>query len=548
MDLVVKMLLNSKDFESGIVNAKAKMNIFSSSTKQVSESFKKSFAVISKAAGALGVAVSAGKIAKDFVNASQTIGDKWNNTMIAAKESYGRFVFSISSGTSDILKNFQKSIQAARDFAAEMDALGSAKISNQYARLKYMNPFNEAILNAQNKGNTKEQRESYLNQAKGIYESYKSNADIVKDKAINSVILKLKTYLPGYNINEQNIMPLVDELYLNTINGIYNAETKRYKELTSKDFWKGNAVVNSKSQREKAAESVMLGEGYSRQQISQAKMFATLSEVNDEELKMMLEIISSYENVRNELIGMQRRMLRPENALMSSGGTTGDSSSKRLYDSVVLDIPDAKPIMQIEETIAKLPAEIDALTPVLEQLHEEWMKNLETMNLYAQAIGSIGGAFSSLSELMNDDSPAKAAMASMAALANAAQTMIGTYTSLAAAATASGAMKAGESIPWPYNMIAMVSYAATAFSTIASIKSTIGGYAYGGIVPGNSYSGDNVLIRANSGEMVLNDAQQDNLWYMLNHGGGSGGGRVQFVIEGQTLKGVLDNYDKTSNL
>lgn len=47
-------------------------------------------------------------------------------------------------------------------------------------------------------------------------------------------------------------------------------------------------------------------------------------------------------------------------------------------------------------------------------------------------------------------------------------------------------------------------------------------FANGGIVPGTSYSGDNVIARVNSGEMVLNSAQQGNLWNMLN--GGMGGG------------------------
>lgn len=40
----------------------------------------------------------------------------------------------------------------------------------------------------------------------------------------------------------------------------------------------------------------------------------------------------------------------------------------------------------------------------------------------------------------------------------------------------------------------------------------------GGIVPGNSYSGDRVMIRANSSEMVLNSRQQANLFNMANNG------------------------------
>lgn len=59
-------------------------------------------------------------------------------------------------------------------------------------------------------------------------------------------------------------------------------------------------------------------------------------------------------------------------------------------------------------------------------------------------------------------------------------------------------------------------------SVIAS-KPTPPSFATGGIVPGNSYSGDRVRANVNSGEMILNAAQQRSLWEMAN-GRGAGGG------------------------
>jgi hypothetical protein len=46
-------------------------------------------------------------------------------------------------------------------------------------------------------------------------------------------------------------------------------------------------------------------------------------------------------------------------------------------------------------------------------------------------------------------------------------------------------------------------------------------YATGGIVPGTAYSGDSIPARLNSGEMVLNDAQQAALFSLANGGGGA---------------------------
>ena len=79
-------------------------------------------------------------------------------------------------------------------------------------------------------------------------------------------------------------------------------------------------------------------------------------------------------------------------------------------------------------------------------------------------------------------------------------------------------------------------------SIVAAAKSSFAGsYADGGIVGGSSYSGDHLWARVNSGEMIL---PQDKWTSLL----GGGGGRVQFVIEGSQLKGVLDNFNKIENL
>ena len=74
-------------------------------------------------------------------------------------------------------------------------------------------------------------------------------------------------------------------------------------------------------------------------------------------------------------------------------------------------------------------------------------------------------------------------------------------------------------------------------------------FATGGVVGGSSYSGDRVPALLNSGEMVLNRAQQSNLWRMVNSQAVSGRhGQVEFRIDGSTLVGVLDNQGRKSRL
>lgn len=71
-------------------------------------------------------------------------------------------------------------------------------------------------------------------------------------------------------------------------------------------------------------------------------------------------------------------------------------------------------------------------------------------------------------------------------------------------------------------------------------------FANGGIVGGTKYYGDQNLARVNSGEMIMNGTQQKHLWDAIskNRLGNSLGGKVEFEISGQKLKGVLNNYDK----
>lgn len=62
-----------------------------------------------------------------------------------------------------------------------------------------------------------------------------------------------------------------------------------------------------------------------------------------------------------------------------------------------------------------------------------------------------------------------------------------------------------------------LAFGITGTAQMISLISTIGSFATGGIIPGNSTSGDKLYARVNSGEMILNTTQQANLFKMLNH-------------------------------
>lgn len=102
-----------------------------------------------------------------------------------------------------------------------------------------------------------------------------------------------------------------------------------------------------------------------------------------------------------------------------------------------------------------------------------------------------------------------------------------------------GATASGAKMPFPLNLIAI----ATGIAAVVAALATMSKFAKGGIVGGNSAHGDHNLARVNSGEMILNKAQQGTLFKAISSGS-LGGGNVEFKIKGADLVGTINNYSK----
>jgi hypothetical protein len=135
----------------------------------------------------------------------------------------------------------------------------------------------------------------------------------------------------------------------------------------------------------------------------------------------------------------------------------------------------------------------------------------------ASAISSIGSALQSI-----EDPGAKVAGLIATAIGNIALTF-------------ASSLK-GTVGPWDW-IAAAAAGTATMLTTIASIKSaTKGSFSEGGMVKGNSYSGDNIFAgnaMVNAGELVLNKAQQATLAQNLQGEGRSI--NVQGILSGENI-------------
>lgn len=131
-------------------------------------------------------------------------------------------------------------------------------------------------------------------------------------------------------------------------------------------------------------------------------------------------------------------------------------------------------------------------------------KNIDEADNYAASIANVASAFGMLTGAAQDDQTAVAQWA-LQSISNIANVISQTMGLAMARGTASAA-----AAPWPANIGAIASVIATIVNTFASFPK----FADGGIVGGSSYFGDKLLARVNSGELILNQKQQESLYHM----------------------------------
>lgn len=178
---------------------------------------------------------------------------------------------------------------------------------------------------------------------------------------------------------------------------------------------------------------------------------------------------------------------------------------------------------QLDQFAPKDPFDIEVDVNFKDLQKIEDLKLKETMKaaqMAANAVSSIGDAFSSI-----EDPSAKAAGMVMQAIASIA---------LGFAQASAQPNTAGTGWGW----LAWLAAGATAMATTISTIHSLTNLSEGGFVPGNSYSGDNIpgnggTVGLNSGELVLNRSQQNNLANALQ--GGPQGIDLRAVVSGEQI-------------
>lgn len=196
---------------------------------------------------------------------------------------------------------------------------------------------------------------------------------------------------------------------------------------------------------------------------------------------------------------------------------------------------DTKGVEEMDKQLSKLTEDYNKQSEEVDKYSKRSEKIGKLTSAFSDVgnkVGELGSLFSQLGDATDD-----AGVKTMSIIAQAVATM--------ALSFANALKNCGSWYEWlVFGVTGMVQLA----SMVSQIKQlTAGGYAEGGIIPGNSFAGDKVMAMVNSGEMILNTHQQKNLFDMLNGitGTGISSSKVELTgkIRGKDLLLVQKNYN-----
>ena len=485
-------------------------------------------------------------VAKDAFFASEATVDEWGRVMDSSKSLYEGFLTSLNTGDiSGFLGRIDSIVQAARAAYNELDRLGTMK-TIQAPKMSAQQTENERMRMMIQTGR-------YIAPVDGRRASMQNGQLLTPDQ-----IKRIEQQLQG---GMQKVVTLVGNEVAQTgraIDAVYNRQAQELG-MSLKEFRKGTSSMAEFDKRmagyeqykewDKQARTEFAkqgGRGYvnfdKSNPFAEFKKWGTFR-VDGDRYNDLVKLIQQRDQQAGSLYGMQSQAYRTMNRaegvtvskLMRGGGTgggggrSGGGGGGGGFDisSIAFNAPQVTPEQMIappsvweeyadgiKKTFGTIGDGMDNLTewtnnfdPYTEKLNEMTKAAKQqqmAFGMAGQAADNLGAALAGM-----DDPAARAAGTVISAIANIA---LGFGQAVAQA----GSMG-------PYAWLAYVAAGTAALATTISTVHSLTGYAQGGIVKGNSYSGDNIYggpdAMVNAGELVLTKAQQGNLASQLQEGG-----------------------------
>ena len=274
--------------------------------------------------------------------------------------------------------------------------------------------------------------------------------------------------------------------------------------------------------------------------------------------------IDQINKLKQEIEALQRKQEKAK-SVIGQGLFTNEGSQKDLSDKIskkkaelevaVVGSDEYKNLIkEIQELEGKktqidIQVEADSLTPAEKKL-KKLKKSSEGTTQTIQAMGSM---FSSIGQMSDDETATiLQGLASITgSIAEAVPAIMKLVGAKSAEAVANGLAESSK-VKFPANIPAIATTIAAIMSVIGTIASVAGSFAEGGIISGGSQLGDQMVAKVNSGEMIINGKQQQNLWKAISTGN-LGGQRENTVtvtnvrVKGSDLYLALKNYSKVKS-
>ncbi len=612
-DLVVRLWLNSQGFDRNIEKstkqARKFKDGFSGSAEQVSEFSGKlnlSIGVLAKFAGGLGAAAGAFGVINEGLQSNAVYQDKFNELMSTGKGVVSQFFSSLYSGDWTVFNDgIMEAIENARTFAEEYRKVRKSLVVNKigFEQKDALKNQLESIIEDDSK--TSEERKKAQQQLDKLL--IMGIADIREmsdnaNKALESMIKQVTG--TGRFVTSENAQSIVLRVYdensdlRKTLEG-YRAIRDMARESASNSFAKFDISnyrrqiearkqldLMPEDQRNKYDELLRLADNLNEEMFNSFKdLFDELNDLNDkagtwekdragardEILGIKVGGTSSRSEKYSPEIGslaMAEKLLATWRDKFNKATTEeARSVANRMIQELNGRIVTMKVQYDVEYKYGKredvqsiepgknpglnIPVMAPDFTALNQQL-QQYKKNISSDgvqlvdNNQVDTLNSMANLLGSINTLTGDGAAGWLSWSS--SIMQAIAQVIPSLNNLTTAQTktaASGAAASVASIP----VVGWIMAGTAVASVLAAIMSAPK-FATGGIVPGISYAGDKVPVMANSGEMILNRAQQGRLFDMLNNGGGrSSDVRVtgELVARGSNLVAVIRNSEKLNS-
>ena len=573
----------------------------------VAGKFGLSIEQVTKFGSVLGVATTAAQVAKDAFFQSESGIDEWGRTVEGAKGAYNIFLDTLNNGNwSNFFQNLQTAIQGGRDLYDIFDRLGSIKSNNAAAIAMVQQQIAQLRLAKQQGENVDAQlKEATARLAQlqkqsitaGMAAGNKSAFEVIRngvnsvggarynDATINYVIGNImKNGQSEFDKYRNNYQTLRNRGMVTKTQTIYDSQggtyERQYKEFDinaltkeqQKQYSLAKAITEGETRIQKGiaayAQAVQEGTASAREEFkgnryalqgsggggrSGSGNTKTDPTYAADSIAAMEAEVSNLTKLWKEAGAAVRDdyAAQLEEAKLRLDTVTGKNSSIAFSPEMAarqLEVAQGKNVVKIpmssdiafDEWLKEVNTKLEEtkIKPIqipIEAATDNVKKLQDTARTTAKVVGTIGQAFNAI-----EDPAGKVAAVVAQAIANVALA----YSDALAKTTAE-----------KFNIWSFIAASASAMismgTTIASIHSATG-YAQGGMIKGNSYSGDNIgglvdgsqLVGLNAGELVLSKAQQSNLAQSLQNNGQTI--RVVGKLHGKDLFICAENWSKSA--